>query len=197
MQSARDGIGRAANLAISGAIEMRASTYPLLDLESPIAGFSLVEELGCGAFARVFLARERELADRPVALKVTRRGSREPQTLARLQHTHIVPVHSHRIDKATGLHLLCMPFFGRTTLAQVLADSRAQGTRSGAGLVESLDRLEPARGLGKREPALAAQARDDHFSHELAVIDDQDLQGDPPVPAVLDTEHTWSRGIWN
>ncbi len=108
-----------------------------------IAGFSLVEELGRGAFARVFLARERDLADRPVALKVTRRGSREPQTLARLQHTHIVPVHSHRIDKATGLHLLCMPYFGRTTLAQVLADAHKRGTRSGAGLVESLDRLEP------------------------------------------------------
>ena len=59
-----------------------------------IAGFRLVEELGRGAFARVFLAEERQLADRPVALKVARTGSREPQTLARLQHTHIVPVHS-------------------------------------------------------------------------------------------------------
>src|SRR5262249_7504801 len=56
-----------------------------------IAGFHLVEELGRGAFARVFLAEERQLADRPVALKVARGGSREPQTLARLQHTHIVP----------------------------------------------------------------------------------------------------------
>ncbi len=58
-------------------------------------------------------ARERELADRPVALKVTRRGSREPQTLARLQHTHIVPVHSYRIDRGDGpapaLHALFRP----------------------------------------------------------------------------------------
>ena len=102
-----------------------------------IAGFFLVEELGRGAFARVFLARERQLADRPVALKVTRRGSREPQTLARLQHTHIVPVHSHRIDAATGLHLLCMPYFGRITLARVLADPEVQaaaiGRRPGRG----------------------------------------------------------------
>ena len=75
--------------------------------------------------------RERQLADRPVALKVTRRGSREPQTLARLQHTHIVPVHSHRIDAATGLHLLCMPYFGRITLARVLADPEVQSARSG------------------------------------------------------------------
>jgi serine/threonine protein kinase len=117
-----------------------------------IAGFCLVEELGRGAFARVFLARERQLADRPVALKVTRRGSREPQTLARLQHTHIVPVHSHRIDRATGLHLLCMPYFGRITLARLLDDARQTGLRSGAGLVESLDRLGPA----KEPPALSS-----------------------------------------
>jgi len=109
-----------------------------------IAGFSLVEELGRGTFARVFLARERQLADRPVALKVARRGSHEPQTLARLQHTHIVPVHSHGIDAATGLHLLCMPYFGRVTLARILADPEVQAAATGAALVEALDRLEPA-----------------------------------------------------
>ena len=95
-----------------------------------IGGFYLVEELGRGAFARVFLARERQLADRLVALKVTRKGSREPQALARLQHTHIVPVHSHRVDPATGLHLLCMPYFGRVTLAGVLAEVGQDGEPS-------------------------------------------------------------------
>ncbi len=108
-----------------------------------IGGFYLVEELGRGAFARVFLARERHLADRPVALKVSRRGSREPQTLARLQHTHIVPVYSHQADGATGLHLLCMPYFGRVTLARVLADSEVQSARSGLDVARALDRLEP------------------------------------------------------
>jgi serine/threonine protein kinase/tetratricopeptide (TPR) repeat protein len=118
-----------------------------------IDGFVLVEELGRGAFARVFLARERQLADRPVALKVTRRGSREPQTLARLQHTHIVPVHSHRIDRATGLHLLCMPYFGRITLARVLAECRGRDEDSGSALVEALDRLEPPEAMTVRLPA--------------------------------------------
>ena len=112
-----------------------------------IADFELVEELGRGAFARVFLAKERELADRPVALKVSKRGSREPQTLARLQHTHIVPVHSHRIDAATGLHLLCMPYFGRITLSRVLADPKVQTADSGAVLAEALDRLDSAGDL--------------------------------------------------
>ncbi len=110
-----------------------------------IGGFYLVEELGRGAFARVFLARERQLADRPVALKVSRRGSREPQALARLQHTHIVPVHSHRVDQATGLHLLCMPYFGRITLARVLAEvDHGDETLSGTALLGALDRLADA-----------------------------------------------------
>jgi len=114
------------------------------EAEETIGGFFLVEELGRGAFARVFLARETELAHRPVALKVTRRGSREPQTLARLQHTHIVPVHSYRTDAASGLHLLCMPYFGRVTLARVLADPAVQAALSGTVLVEALDRLDTA-----------------------------------------------------
>ena len=120
-----------------------APAVPFPEAGQTIAGFHLVEELGRGAFARVFLAQERQLADRPVALKVARAGSREPQTLARLQHTHIVPVHSYRTDPATGLHLLCMPYFGRVTLAQLLADGSTRRARSGADLIATLDRLGP------------------------------------------------------
>ena len=121
------------------------SPVPFPEAGQTIGGFRLVEELGRGSFARVFLAEERLLADRPVALKVARKGSREPQTLARLQHTHIVPVHSYRTDPATDLHLLCMPFFGRLTLASVLADPATSRARTGADLVAILERLQPAR----------------------------------------------------
>lgn len=117
-----------------------------------IAGFYLVEELGRGAFARVFLARERQLADRPVALKVARRGSREPQALAKLQHTHIVPVHSYRVDPATDLHLLCMPYLGRVTLAEILADPAAPLARSGTELAAIVDRLGPPEEAGGDGP---------------------------------------------
>ncbi len=115
---------------------------PFPEVGQTIAGFHLEDELGRGGFARVFRARERQLADRPVALKVARAGSREPQTLARLQHTHIVPVHSYGIDPATGLHLLCMPYFGRVTLAHILADPAVKTARSGSELVAALDRLD-------------------------------------------------------
>ncbi len=122
-----------------------------------IAGFRLVEELGRGAFARVYLAEEQHLADRPVALKVTRTGSREPQTLARLQHTHIVPVYSYRTEPATGLHLLCMPYLGRITLLQVLNRPEIQSVRSGADLLDLLDRLQPPESV-RIEPAASRVA---------------------------------------
>ncbi len=81
-------------------------------------GFHLVEEIGRGAFGRVYLARQGDLAGRPVALKIACDIFGESQTLAQLQHTNIVPIYSfHR----TGpFQAVCMPFFGRTTLAQVL-----------------------------------------------------------------------------
>jgi serine/threonine protein kinase/predicted Zn-dependent protease len=129
-----------------------------------IAGFRLIDELGRGAMARVFLAEERRLADRRVALKVSGGGSREPQTLALLQHTHIVPVHSYHVDAATGLHLLCMPYFGRVTLADVLAAAQTRRARTGADLLAAFDELgkpddislAPARRSEARE---ALQAR--------------------------------------
>jgi len=126
------------------------SRAPFPKAGETVAGFQLVEELGRGSFARVFLARETQLADRLVALKLSRRGSREPQTLARLQHTHIVPVYSHRVDPDSGLHVLCMPYFGRATLARVLAEIEREGAEDlidGRSLVEALDRLEPSEGL--------------------------------------------------
>ena len=125
---------------------------PFPEVGETIGGFRLVEELGRGSFARVFLAQERQLADRPVALKVSRTGSREPQTLARLQHTHIVPVHSYRTDPATGLHLLCMPYFGRVTLARLLADPSLRDPAAGADLVAALDRIGGADPAGSGRP---------------------------------------------
>ena len=91
-----------------------------------VGGFVILAELGRGAFARVYLAEEVELGRRLVALKVSKAEGDEPQLLARLQHTHIVPIHSVHDDPETGLRLLCMPYLGGANLAQVLeaADAR-------------------------------------------------------------------------
>lgn len=81
-------------------------------------GFELVGELGRGAFGHVYLARQGQLAKRFVALKVTTQQTHEPQRLAQLQHTNIVPIYS--VHQESGLTAICMPFFGPNTLADVL-----------------------------------------------------------------------------
>ena len=83
-------------------------------------GFSLIAELGRGAFGRVFLASEPALGDRPVALKVAPRGGEEAEILGKLRHPNIVPVYSVQQDAATGLTAVCMPYLGRATLCDVL-----------------------------------------------------------------------------
>jgi hypothetical protein len=81
-------------------------------------GFRLLSELGRGAFGRVFLARQGDLADRLVALKVVCDIRGEPQNLARLQHTNIVPVYS--VHSAAPFQAICMPFFGGATLDRII-----------------------------------------------------------------------------
>ena len=74
-------------------------------------GFRLCSELGKGAFGRVFLARQGDLADRPVALKVSADVVGETQALARLQHTNIMPIYS--VHRRGPLQAVCMPYLGR------------------------------------------------------------------------------------
>ncbi len=83
-------------------------------------GFRLRHELGRGAFASVYLAEQRDLACRPVVLKISATEGTEHQTLARLQHTNIVPIFSAHEDEGAGLRAVCMPYFGGATLANVL-----------------------------------------------------------------------------
>ncbi len=91
---------------------------PFPTLGSRLLHFQLEEELGRGAFARVYLARQEALANRQVVLKVSTVHSDEPQTLARLRHTNIVPVYS--VHASGPVQVVCMPYLGRKTLAQVI-----------------------------------------------------------------------------
>jgi eukaryotic-like serine/threonine-protein kinase len=93
----------------------------------PRAGTTLGEfqiefEIGEGAFSRVFVARQLDLADRLVAVKVTAMPLGESQRLAKLQHANIMPLYSgHRHGK---WFLLCMPYLGNKTLKHVIDDLR-------------------------------------------------------------------------
>lgn len=79
-------------------------------------GFEIVEQLGKGASARVYLARQPSLADRLVVLKFTTESTVEADRLARLQHTNIVPLYSYH--EVGSMQVLCMPFLGRYVLKE-------------------------------------------------------------------------------
>lgn len=98
---------------------------PPMDVDWPepgqtFRGFSLLAELGRGTFGRVYLANERALGSRLVAIKLSFDGTAEAGTLGRLQHPNIVPVYSVWQDDASGLSAICMPYLGRVTLLDVM-----------------------------------------------------------------------------
>ncbi len=103
--------------------------------------FHLLAELGGGTASRVFLAAQPSLANRPVVLKLGPRGGCEHLSLARLQHTHVVPLHSAHDFPARRLRALCLPYFGGTTLDRLLdaLRDRPPGQRSGRDLIDALE----------------------------------------------------------
>jgi serine/threonine protein kinase/tetratricopeptide (TPR) repeat protein len=120
------------------------ATLRLPDVGDELFGFRLRAELGRGAFARVFLAEQADLAGRPVVLKVSAVEGSEPQTLAQLQHTHIVPIYSVHEDARAGLRAVCMPYFGGASLSGILETLRAGGNPplQGAQLVTALEAIQ-------------------------------------------------------
>lgn len=126
--------------------------------------FRLVSLLGEGAFSQVYLATQRMLGDRYVALKVVRRTLSEPYHLARLHHTGIVPLFSlHRIGEYSAL---CMPYSGAATLADWLnaahdSSDRAalRSLRTGQSLIDTVVKTQARlnaqtlRDLPQRSPS--------------------------------------------
>ncbi len=102
----------------------------------------LLSELGHGAVGRVFLATQPSLSDRPLVVKLTPRSGNEHLSLARLQHTHIVPLYLVQEFPTEHLRALCMPYLGGTSWARLLevARERSPADRSGQQLVELLER---------------------------------------------------------
>jgi serine/threonine protein kinase len=116
-------------------------------------GFRVLRELGRGRFARVYLASETALGGRLVALKVSRHGSAEAKKLGRLSHPNVVPVHSVQQDPATGKTVVCMPYLGSATLADVLDYlSAVPGARRRAYSL-----LAAVWGVGPAEPGAPPQ----------------------------------------
>jgi serine/threonine protein kinase len=111
-----------------------------------LGDFLLLAELGRGARGRCFLAAQPSLSYRQVVLKVASDDHVEHLSMARLQHTHIMPLYSEHEFPSQRLRALCMPYLGGTTLARILTELRSvpPDRRSGKSLLEILDQAQQA-----------------------------------------------------
>ncbi|MFC9787447.1 serine/threonine-protein kinase [Rhodococcus sp. NPDC127528] len=109
--------------------------------------FDLVTELGRGAFARVFLARQRSM-QRWVALKISRNVGTEAQTLAQLDHPYIVRIFDQRVLEDRQLRMLFMEYVSGGTLLDVVRRVRdvPPESRSGQLLLDSIDHVLARKG---------------------------------------------------
>jgi eukaryotic-like serine/threonine-protein kinase len=117
----------------------RLGKPPELKTGQQIDDFSILNYLGRGAFASVYLARQ-ESMQRLVALKVTVRAGEEPQALAQLDHPNIVRVYDQRSCLEPKCLLLYMQYISGGTLADVISSQKQSTLFSGDLLVESIDR---------------------------------------------------------
>ena len=143
-------------------------TSALPSVGDQFLGFEIKRELGRGTFARVFLARQEALADRPVALKVSLNLMGEHKKLARLQHAHIVPIYS--IHEHENQQAICMPYFGGFTLDRLTARLKLTATVPAGGIVltEMLSKNDSA--LGEAEAGgISARDRFAQMSYSDAI----------------------------
>jgi len=151
---------------------VRPPRLRLPDVGDEVFGFRMQHPLGKGSFARVFLAGQGLLADRPVVLKISAIEGTEPQTLAQLQHTNIVPIDSVHEDPDAGLRAICMPYLGGASLSEVIKELFATNPapKHGREFVDALKSLQasiPDRSPGQGGAVVAGPSPLD----ELRVLD--------------------------
>ncbi|MDB5341528.1 MAG: serine/threonine protein kinase [Planctomycetaceae bacterium] len=160
------------SVSVKCVIGTQSQTSPVRPLALPdigddIAGFRLLKELGSGSFAKVYLAKQGDLADREVVLKISAIEGTEPQTMAQLQHTHVVPIYSVHEDAQLGVRAVCMPYFGGASLNKVIkkvwTDSAVPAT--GKSLIEALDRVAGPK------PAVRSAHRSTEVEHQTIEAD--------------------------
>jgi serine/threonine protein kinase/tetratricopeptide (TPR) repeat protein len=107
---------------------------PPLTVGNVVGPFSMQRILGEGGLAQVFLAKQTNLADRLVVLKVTERASSEPQLLARVKHPNIVDVYETASSDNQFYQILVMPFLGGETLQKICRNIKSKGRPPKSGL---------------------------------------------------------------
>jgi serine/threonine protein kinase len=113
---------------------------PPTDIGNQIDDFDVLLRLGEGAFAAVYLARQRSM-QRLVALKVSRDHGTESITLAQLDHQNLVRVYDQRVLAAEHLRLMYMQHIPGGTLQDAiqLARTLPATERNGKTLLAAID----------------------------------------------------------
>jgi hypothetical protein len=114
---------------------------PQLAMGQHIDDFSILNPLGQGAFAHVYLARQVSM-HRLVALKVSTRPCDEPAALAQLDHPNIVRVYDQRQWSDQRAHVLYMQYLPGGTLEDVVRQTSQTNIsqRGGDLLLDAIDR---------------------------------------------------------
>lgn len=111
-----------------------------------VEDFYLMSRLGAGAFGCVFLARQ-ESMQRLVALKISPNRGSEGQTLAQLDHPHIVRVYDQIPLPKDNIRLLYMQFAAGGTLQSVIRASRTAATKDALVIVQCISTAVETTGV--------------------------------------------------
>jgi serine/threonine protein kinase len=161
--------------AFSGA----TSRIPELPIGERFDDFHVLKQLGQGAFARVYLARQ-ESMHRLVALKATSRGSEEPQALSQLDHANVVRVYDQREIQDPPTILLYMQYLPGGTLADCIKTARKFPAEAWSGrlILESIDEnLLQANQAVPEQSTIRDQIKDMHWAEVVAWIGIQLAEG--------------------
>lgn len=120
-----------------------------------IGDLNLREELGRGAFSRVFRAEEVSAGHRNVVVKFSLDSDGEANVLGPLEHRSIVGLLSARRNEELGLSILVMPYLGRATLADFIdcihPSDKPLAYRTTSEIWDLLTESQPAMFVGKQD----------------------------------------------
>jgi len=104
--------------------------------------FQVLEELGRGKFGRVYLCAQINLGGKTAVVKIeSGKFVTEPALLGKLNHPNVMPIHWADYDESLNASFLCMPFFGRSTLADLVQLAFQDGVPTSTTVVDEASRL--------------------------------------------------------
>lgn len=114
-----------------------------LEQGTRVGDFTILELIGVGGFARVYLAHQHSLS-RSVALKTSMHGCGEAKTLAQLNHRNIVTIYSEGTVENDEIYYICMEYVAGSNLAKFIESASTGDSLSGKQWIVGLEQLADA-----------------------------------------------------